>query len=164
MYYVFNDMISIEDFDSILLRIDKQSFKNVGIYNIGYIKIKKVDDYENIHSVNPFYLTIGKVIVHIKEKNESKYLVFNSADENKEVLKKYKELWDGIKNKIESINGGKTSNMVKISWKIKFDSDDDLPLNKQLKFPTMTIAVRSVLEEDGKFYLQAYLNKCLYEL
>ena len=54
--------------------------------------------------------------------------------------------------------------MVKISWKIKFDSDDDLPLNKQLKFPTMTIAVRSVLEEDGKFYLQAYLNKCFYEL
>ena len=54
--------------------------------------------------------------------------------------------------------------MVKISWKIKFDSDDDLPLNKQLKFPTMTIAVRSVFEEDGKFYLQAYLNKCLYEL
>ena len=100
---------------------------------------KKVGDYENIHSVNPFYLTIGKVIVHIKEKNESKFLVFNSADENKEVLKKYKELWDGIKNKIESINGGKTSNMVKISWKIKFDSDDDLPLNKQLKFPTMTI-------------------------
>ena len=109
MYYVFNDMISIKDFDSILLRIDKQSFKNVGIYNIGYIIIKKVDDYENIHSVNPFYLTIGKVIVHIKEKNESKYLVFNSADENKEVLKKYKELWDGIKNKIETINGGKTS-------------------------------------------------------
>ena len=58
----------------------------------------------------------------------------------------------------------KQVNMVKISWKIKFDSDDDLPLNKQLKFPTMTIAVRSVLEEDGKFYLQAYLNKCLYEL
>ena len=92
MYYVFNDMISIEYFDSILLRIDKQSFKNVGIYNIGYIIIKKVDDYENIHSVNPFYLTIGKVIVHIREKNESKYLVFNSADENKEVLKKHKEL------------------------------------------------------------------------
>ena len=58
----------------------------------------------------------------------------------------------------------KQVNMVKISWKIKFDSDDDLPLNKQLKFPTMTIAVRSVFEEDGKFYLQAYLNKCLYEL
>ena len=53
------------------------------------------------------YLTIGKVIVHIEEKNESKYLVFNSADENKEVLKKYKEL-SCIKNEIEIINGSKT--------------------------------------------------------
>ena len=54
--------------------------------------------------------------------------------------------------------------MVKILWKTKFDLDDDLPLNKQLKCPTMTIVVRSVFEEDGKFYLQAYLNKCLHEL
>ena len=58
----------------------------------------------------------------------------------------------------------KQVNMVKISWKTKFDSDDDLPLNKQLKFPRMTIVVRSVFEEDGKFYLQAYLNKYSYEL
>ena len=55
-------------------------------------------------------------------------------------------------------------NMVKILWKTKFDLDDDLPLNKQLKCPTMTIVVRSVFEEDGKFYLQAYLNKYSYEL
>ena len=54
--------------------------------------------------------------------------------------------------------------MVKILWKTKFDLDDDLPLNKQLKCPTMTIVVRSVFEEDGKFYLQAYLNKYSYEL
>ena len=47
----------------------------------------------------------------------------------------------------------KQVNMVKISWKTKFDSDDDLPLNKQLKFPRMTIVVRSVFEEYGKFYL-----------
>ena len=100
MYYVFNDMISIEDFDSILLRIDKKSFKNVGIYNIGYIIMKKVDDYENMHSVNPFYLTIGKVIVHIKKKNESKYLVFNSADENKEVFKNIKNFEMVLKKKL----------------------------------------------------------------
>ena len=48
--------------------------------------------------------------------------------------------------------------------KIKFDSYDDLPSNKQLKFPTMTVAVRSVFEEDCKFYPQIYLDKCLYEL
>ena len=48
--------------------------------------------------------------------------------------------------------------------KTKFNSDDDLPLNKQLKFSTMTIVVISVFEEDGKFYSQVYLDKCLYEI
>ena len=48
--------------------------------------------------------------------------------------------------------------------KIKFDSDDNLLLNKQLKFPTMTIIVRSVFEENGKFYPQIYFDDCLYEL
>ena len=61
-YYFFHDMINIEDFDSRLLKIDKKSQKNIGIYNIGYITIKKIDNYENVHSVNPLYLMIGKVI------------------------------------------------------------------------------------------------------
>ena len=64
-------MINIEEFDSSLLKINKKSYKNIGIYNIGYITIKKVDDYENIYSVNPSYLITGKVIGHIEEKNES---------------------------------------------------------------------------------------------
>ena len=71
-YYFFKDMINIEDFDSILLKIDKKSFKNIDIYYIGYITIKKIDDYDNIHSVNPLYLIIGKVDGFIKEKNGSK--------------------------------------------------------------------------------------------
>ena len=50
---------------------------------------------------------IGEVIGHIKENNKDKYLVFNSTDENKEILKKYGQLWDGTKNKIETINNGK---------------------------------------------------------
>ena len=48
--------------------------------------------------------------------------------------------------------------------KIKFDSDDSLPLNKTLKLHNMTIIVRSVFEEDGKYYPQAFLDECLYEL
>ena len=47
--------------------------------------------------------------------------------------------------------------------KIKFDTDDDLPLNKPLKLHMLTIIVRSVFEEDSKFYPQIYLDKCLYE-
>ena len=48
--------------------------------------------------------------------------------------------------------------------KIKFNSDDDLPLNKPLKFHNMTITIRSVFEEDGKLYLQVFLDDTLYEL
>ena len=83
-FFFFNGMINIKDFDSNLLKIDKKSYKNIGIYNIGYITIKKIDDYENIHSVNPLYLMIGKVIGHIEENNGNRCLVFDSSDENKE--------------------------------------------------------------------------------
>ena len=99
-YYFFNDMVNIEVFDPNLLKIDKKSYKNMDIYYIGYMAIKKIDDYENIHSVNPLYLMIGEVDGHIEEKNENKYLVFDSTDENREVLEKYTELWDGIRTKL----------------------------------------------------------------
>ena len=85
-------MINIKDFDSNLLKIDKKSYKNIGIYNIGYITItKKNDGYENNHNVNSLYLMIGEVIEHIKENNGNKYLVFDSSDQNKEVLKNTKK-------------------------------------------------------------------------
>ena len=145
-------MINIKDFDSSLLQIDKKSYKNIGIQSIGYITIKKIDDYENIYSVNPLYLMIGKIVGHIIKINESKYLVFDLIDENKEVFKKYTKLWDGIKNEIETINGSEVGEYDKDIMKIKFDTDDDLPLNKQLKFPTRTIVVRSIFEVEGKFY------------
>ena len=70
---------------------------------MGISQLKKIGDYENTYSVNSLYLIIGKVDGHIKENNGNKYLVFDSTelhstDENKEVLKKYTELWDGTKN------------------------------------------------------------------
>ena len=105
--YFYNDIINIEEFDSNLLKIDKKSYKDIDIYYIGYITIKKIGDCENIYSVNPLYLIIGKVDGHIEENNGNKHLVFDSTDENKEVLKRYTQLRDGIKNEIETINGGK---------------------------------------------------------
>ena len=107
-YYFFSKMINIKVFDSSLLKIDKNSCKNIGILKLDSSELKKVDVYENIHSVNPLYLIIGKVDGYIEEKNESKYLVFDSTDDkNKELLKKFTELWDGIKNGIiKTINGG----------------------------------------------------------
>ena len=92
----------------------------------------------------------------LKKKNGSKYLVFDSTDENKEVLKKYAELWDGIKNKIKTINAGKEGEYGKDLMKIEFDTDDNLPLKKSLKLRMLTIIVRSVFEEDDELYLQIY--------
>ena len=99
-----------------------------------------------------------------KKKNGSEYLVFNSANENNEVLKKYNELWDRIKNEIETINIGKTSEYDKDFIKIKFYSDENLPLNKTLKLHNVTIVIGSVFKELGKFYPQVFLDECLYKL
>ena len=67
----------------------KKSYKNIGIYNIGYNAIKKVDDCESIYIVNPLYLRVNHAIEYIKEKNGKKCLIFDSVDEKKELLKKY---------------------------------------------------------------------------
>ena len=102
-YYFYNDMINIKNLDPILLKICRKSYKDIGIYNIGYIAIKKIDDYENIYSVNPLYLIIAHASGYIEEKGVNKYLVFDSTDENKELLKKYNDVWNGIKNKIKEV-------------------------------------------------------------
>ena len=123
------------------------------------LKLKKTDDCESIYSVNPLYLLVNHANGYIEEKNGNKYFIFNdSVDENKEVSKKYADVWDGIKCKIKTINGGKENDYGKDYKKIKFNSDDDLPLNKPLKFHAMTINIRSVLEEDGKLYPQVFLR------
>ena len=67
-YYFYNDMINIKKFDSNLLKIDKKSYKDTGIYNIGYITIKKTYDYENICSINPLYLIIAHASGYIEKK------------------------------------------------------------------------------------------------
>ena len=87
-----------------------------------------------------------------------------SVNENKELLKKCVDVWDGVENKIKTINDNKENDYGKDYMKIKFNSDDDLPLNKPLKFHLMTITIRSVFEEDGKLYLQVFLDDTLYEL
>ena len=128
------------------------------------LQLKKIDDCESIYSVNCLCLQVNHASGYIEEKNGNKYLVFDSADENKKVLKEHSDVWDGIKNKIKAMNGGEKNNYEKDYMKIKFNSDDDLPLNKQLKFHNMTITIRSVFEEDGKLYPQVFLDDTLYEL
>ena len=101
---------------------------------------------------------------YIEEKNGNKYLIFDSVDENKRSVKKYAGFWNGIKNKKKAINCGEENNYGKDYMKVKFNFDDDFPLNKPWKFHTMTIIIRSVFEEDGKLYTQLFPDDTLYKL
>ena len=93
----------------------------------------------------------------------NKYLVFDSTNENTELLKKHNDVLNGIRNKTIKISVDECD-YEKDYMKTKFNSDDDLPLNKQLKFYNMVITIRSVFEEDGKLYPEVFLDDTLYEL
>ena len=167
-YYFYKDIIDLENFDSSLLKLNKKSYKDIGIYNTGYITIKKVGDYKNIYSVNPLCLRINHVHRYIEEVGVNKYLIFDSMDlhsidENKELLKKYNDVFNGIMDKIKEISND-DSDYDKDYMKTKFNFDDNLPLYKPLNLHNMAITIRSVFEEDGKLYPQVFLDDTLYEL
>ena len=106
-YYFFDDIIDIRNFHLNLLKIDKKPHKDVDIYNIGYIMIKKFSDCKNIHSVNPLYLIIQSATEHFKKNYDEKYFILDS-------IEKYEEVISGIKSEIKTINGGKNCFMKKL--------------------------------------------------
>ena len=102
------------------------------------------------------YLTIYSATGYFKEKYCEKYLILDSTE-------KYDEVFSGIKKEIETINGGKELFYEKNYAKIGVNTDDDIPLNKQLKFPTLTIIIRCIFQNGKKLCPQIYLDDCLYE-
>ena len=98
---------------------------------------------------DPLYLLIDHVSGCIKEKGVNKYLVFDSTDKNEDLLEKYNDVFNGIRDKIKEINSCECD-YEKDYMEIKFNTDDDLSLNKPLKFHLITIAIRSVFKKDGK--------------
>ena len=110
-YYLYRNLIDLKDFDAEFLKIAKKAYKNIDIYYIGYSPFIKINDYWSNFTMNPLYLDIALASGYIEcnsieEKNGNKYLVLDDIYENKEVLKKYEEVWEGIKKEIETINGG----------------------------------------------------------
>ena len=120
-YYFFNDMLNIKNFETNLLVIDKISFKStdIDIYYIEYIIMKSLN-HVNIHSQNPLYLIIN-VDGYIEKSSGNKNWIFASTDKKKEVLKKYAELWDEIKNQIKTRKGGEPIKYKKDFMKIRFE-------------------------------------------
>ena len=147
-----------------MLKVDKKDYSEIDIYYIDYVTVKKIADCSNISSANPLYLMINEMIGHFEEKHEIKYLVLDDLDENKEVSKKYKEVWKGVKKKLKPLMAVKKIEYGKDFRKIRFESNDDLPLNKPIKLHLLTIVIRSVFSEDDKFYPQLFLDDALYGL
>ena len=160
-YYFYDDLINLKDFDPCLLKLDKKSVMDIVIYYIAYAT--KKPEY-NIDSVNPLYLFTSELDGFIDEKNGNKYLSISLKDSNNDVLVKYAKVWSGIKSQIKKINNNLVVEYDKDYMKIKIDSDDNLPLNKVLKFDAVIIIIRSVFERDGKYYPQIFLDDALVKL
>ena len=114
--------------------------------------------------MNPLYLFLHITQGFVEEKEGGKYLNITSTDSNSEISKKYEEVQSRTKDCIEKINDGISGEYGKDYIKINFNSNDDLPLNKQLKLLNIKIIARSVFEQSGKYYPEIFLDDCLYEV
>ena len=115
----------------------------------------KDSDYVKNDSVNSLYLIIGKVDGYTEEKNRNKYISLVSTDTNKEVLIKFTKIWNRVKILIKKLND-KPGDYDEKYIKNKFNSDGYLSLNKILKLRNMTILIRSVFQEDNRYYPQVF--------
>ena len=163
-YYFYHDIIDIKTFDPKILKLDKKKrYKDLDIYNIRYVTINKIGYCFDVNSVNPLYLHIDNASGYIEEINEDKYLVFDVRDKNKELLKRYDDVFNKIMSKIKKIDDD-CLEYTKHYTKIKFNSDDNLPLNKPLKLYQMAITIRCVFSGDNKLYPLVFLDEALYSL
>ena len=166
-YYFYNDLINIKNLNNNnKLKLDKKCVLGNDVYYIEYITKKPQC---NVYSVNLVYLIINKIKGHFEEVDGDKYLIISS--ENGNIMQKYQEDFDGIKIKniiqkiIKKINDyGQLIKYDENYMKIKFNTDDNIPLNKIIYFPTIIIIIRSITKKDDKYYPQLFLDDCLYEV
>ena len=119
--------------------------------------------YVKINGVTPLYLIFNKVNGYFEEINENKYLMLVPTNENKEQIKKYKEVWSKIRDLIRLITKNSDDYDEKC-MKIKFNSDDKLPLNKTIEIPSMITVVSAIFLENNKYFLQVFLDEHLYKI
>ena len=124
--------------------------KGIDIYYINYIQ-------ENLNSSNPLRIKINSATGYFKEKNDEKYLILDST-------KEYESVWSEIRSEIKRINGGEKVFYEKNYCKIGINTEDNLPLEKSLKFLTLIVNINVVFQLNNKLYPQIYLDECFYEL
>ena len=149
-YHFYNDLINVSNFEASNLKLDKKGWKDIDNYYIGYVDKDKPSDWK-VNSVNPLYLIVNKVFCFVGEKNDVKYLSIDKGD----VLNKWNQVFNGIKYHIEKISNEKV-NFDSDFDKIKFVSNDLLPLGKLIYFQILTIVLSCVFKQGDIFYPQVY--------
>ena len=144
------------------IKIDEKSNKIIFIYYVRYGAIKD-SKYVKFNSVNPLYLIFNKVNGYFEEIDGSKYSTLVPTNESKGKIKKYEELWSKIKDLIRSITKNPDDYYEKY-MKIKFNSDDELPLNKRIEIPSMIIVIKAFFYENNKYYPQFFLDECPFKI
>ena len=139
-YHFYNDLKNIKKFNINKLKLNKKGVLGNDVYYIGYITKKPQ---WNVNSVNPLYLIINRIKGHFEEVDGDKYLIINS--ENDDIIQKYQEVFNGIKEIIKNVNDYNQPIKYDDNYmKIKFNTDDNIPLNKIICFSTITIMIRCI--------------------
>ena len=154
---VEKSIIKLNDVSLRLINIIKKESMGINIYYINHFYLE--DD--NIKQ-RPFYFRINDIYGYFKENNDKKYFNIDNTYNNKKILQKYMILWDDIKYIIINKGGKPFSDFVKDNMTFKFDTDNNIPLGKVLKFD-IVILLKSVIEKDFDYYPQVYLEECKYK-
>ena len=161
-YYFYNDIIDLDEFDGSKIKVDRKNFNDIDIYYLGYEYKKKITECNEINSLNPLCLRILDMKGQLKKGkggNVWYLIIFGDVD----VLIKFANIWKCIRAKIEENTGGIVQ-YGKDYMRIKFESNDNLPIDKIVNIGLATIIIRSVFAQNGKFYPQLFLDDALYEL
>ena len=161
-YYFYNDIINLDESDGSKIKVDKKIFNDIDIYYLGYEYNKISTECNEINTVNPLYLRIIYMKGQFKKgKGDNVWylIIFGNSDD----LRKFANIWKSIRAKIEENTGGIVQ-YDKDYMKIKFKSNDNLPIDNTVNMHQFTIIIRSVFAQNGKFYPQLFLDDALYEL
>ena len=155
-------MINLDEFDGSKIKVDKEDFNDIDIYYLGYEHKKKITECDKINSVNPLYLRIKDMKGQVKKGKADNvwYLtIFGDAD----VLRRFANVFKNIRAKIEE-NTGSIVQFDKNYMSIKSESNDDLPVYNIVDMHLITIIIRSVFAQNGKFCPQLFLDDALYDV
>ena len=155
--YIEKSVVKLTDISASLINITRKESMSINIYYIDHYYLED-DDIE----LKPFYFAINDVYGYFEENIGKKYFNIDNTYNNKKILQKYMFLWEYIKDIIKNKGGKPFSDFVKDNITFEIDTDDDIPLNKVLKFDA-AILLKSVIEQDFDYYPQVYLEECKYK-